>query len=97
MSKPVIEIIYCRQCKWMLRAAWMGQELLSSLEEELGGITLIPGEGGIFEVKISGGEVVWSRAKEGRFPDIKELKQAVRNRVAPDKSLGHTDGHTGVA
>jgi len=95
MSKPVIEIIYCRQCKWLLRAAWMGQELLTSLEDELGGVTLTPGDGGIYEVKISGGQTIWSREKEGRFPDIKELKQLVRNLVAPGKSLGHTDGHSG--
>lgn len=73
----------------------MGQELLTSLEDELGGVTLTPGDGGIYEVKISGGQTIWSREKEGRFPDIKELKQLVRNLVAPGKSLGHTDGHSG--
>jgi selenoprotein W-related protein len=34
---------------------------------------------------------VWSRKEEGRFPEAKELKQRVRDRVAPDKDLGHSD------
>jgi selenoprotein W-related protein len=87
---PRIEIEYCTQCRWLLRAAWMAQELLTTFETELGGVTLVPGTGGIFEVR-SAGTVLWSRKAEGRFPDIKELKQRVRDRVAPEKSLGHSD------
>ena len=26
--KPRVEIEYCTQCRWLLRAAWMAQELL---------------------------------------------------------------------
>ena len=68
----------------------MAQELLTTFDEEVGGVTLIPGTGGVFEVRVSG-ETVWSRKAEGRFPEIKELKQRVRDRVAPDKELGHSD------
>ena len=88
--RPIVEIEYCTQCRWLLRAAWMAQELLITFEEELGGITLIPGRGGIFAVRMHG-ETVWSRRDEGRFPDLKELKQRLRDRVAPDRSLGHSD------
>ena len=87
---PKIEIEYCRQCKWMLRAAGMAQELLTTFEEEIGGVTLIPGTGGIFEIKIDG-ELVWSRKERDGFPDIKQLKQIVRDIVSPDRDLGHTD------
>ena len=87
---PRIEIEYCTQCRWMLRAAWMAQELLTTFESELGGVTLVPGTGGIFEVR-GAGATLWSRNAEGRFPDIKELKQRVRDHVAPEKSLGHAD------
>lgn len=89
-SRPIVEIEYCTQCRWMLRAAWMAQELLVSFEDEVGGVTLIPGRGGIFTVRI-GDDAIWSRADEGRFPDIKELKQRVRDRVAPGRSLDHSD------
>ena len=89
-AKPRIEIEYCTQCRWMLRAAWMAQELLSTFEQDIGGVTLVPGTGGVFEVRVEGAGV-WSRAGQGRFPDIKELKKAVRDRVAPGRDLGHTE------
>jgi selenoprotein W-related protein len=87
---PRVEIEYCRQCRWMLRAAWMAQELLTTFEDELGGVTLVPGTGGVFEVRV-GAATAWSRKGEGRFPDAAELKQRVRDLVAPDRSLGHSD------
>jgi selenoprotein W-related protein len=68
----------------------MAQELLSTFEEEIGGVTLVPGTGGVFVVRV-GGDVVWSRKDEGRFPEIAELKQRVRDRVAPERDLGHVD------
>jgi len=74
----------------LLRAAWMAQELLTTFENELGELALIPGTGGIFEVRVDG-EVIFSRNQEGRFPESKELKQLVRDRIAPDKPLGHSD------
>jgi len=88
---PQIEIEYCRQCRWLLRAGWMAQELLVTFEDELGGVTLVPGTGGVFEIRLRSGEIVWSRKAEGRFPEIKELKQRLRDRIAPDRDLGHSD------
>jgi selenoprotein W-related protein len=90
MSLPEVEITYCRQCRWLLRAAWMAQELLTTFETELGGVTLRSGTGGIFEVRVNA-EIIWSRQAEGRFPEIKELKQRIRDRVAPGRDLGHSD------
>ncbi|HWP46535.1 MAG TPA: SelT/SelW/SelH family protein [Candidatus Limnocylindrales bacterium] len=89
-NRPRIEIEYCTRCRWLLRAAWMAQELLTTFETELGEVALIPGTGGIFEVRVDG-ETVWSRKDQGRFPDLKELKQRIRDRVAPGKDLGHSD------
>ncbi len=89
-GKHTIRIEYCTQCGWLLRAGWMAQELLTTFEKELSEVSLVPGTGGIFEVRTED-KVLWSRKKEGRFPDIKELKQIVRDTVAPDKNLGHTD------
>ena len=89
-DKPRIEIEYCTGCRWLLRSAWMVQELLTTFESELGEVALQPGSGGTFEVRVNG-ETLWSRKAEGRFPEIKELKQFVRNAVAPDKHLGHSE------
>ncbi len=90
MKNNHIQIEYCTQCKWLLRAAWMAQELLTTFEQELDEVSLVPGTGGIFEVRTED-KVLWSRKEKGRFPDIKELKQIVRDNIAPDKDLGHTD------
>ena len=89
-DKPRIEIQYCTQCRWLLRAAWLAQELLTTFEEELGGVTLIPDSGGTFEITINGKQL-WSRKLEQRFPEAKEIKQRVRDELCPDKSLGHSD------
>jgi len=88
--KPRIELEYCTQCRWLLRAAWLAQELLTTFEDELGGVTLIPGSGGIFEARL-GKHVLWSRKWEGRFPEAKELKQRIRDQIAPERDLGHSD------
>ena len=85
-----VEIRYCTRCRWLLRATWVAQELLTSFEDEIGSLVLVPGDGGIFEVRAAG-ELVWSRAEEGRFPELSELKQRVRDRIAPGKPLGHSE------
>jgi len=85
-----IEITYCSQCRWLLRSTWMAQELLTTFDEDISELVLKPGKGGIFEIHANGA-LVWSRKAEGRFPDIVELKQRVRNWIAPSKNLGHSD------
>lgn len=89
-QKPRIDIEYCTQCRWLLRSAWMAQELLTTFEQEIGEVALKPGSGGVFVVSVNG-EPVFSRSEEGRFPESSELKQRIRDRIAPDKSLGHSD------
>jgi selenoprotein W-related protein len=89
-KQPRVEIEYCTQCRWLLRAAWMAQELLTTFASDLGEVALQPGRGGVFEVRVDG-ETIWSRAAQGRFPEAKELKQRVRDCVAPGRSLGHAD------
>ena len=73
-----------------MRAAWMAQELLTTFSTDIGELVLVPGTGGIFEIRIND-NTVWSRAEKGRFPEIKELKQVVRDRIVPGKDLGHSD------
>ncbi|WP_438969572.1 SelT/SelW/SelH family protein [Methylophaga sp.] len=85
-----VTIVYCTQCRWLMRAGWMAQELLSTFDTELDELTLKPGTGGIFEV-YANDQRVWSRKEAGRFPEITELKQCVRDVIAPDRDLGHVD------
>lgn len=85
-----IEIEYCTQCRWLLRAAWLAQELLTAFEGDVAEVALRPGSGGVFNVRIDG-DTVWSRRERGRFPEAAELKQLVRDRIAPGRDLGHSD------
>ena len=85
-----IAITYCTQCQWLLRAAWMAQELLSTFTTELSEVALIPGTGGIFQITC-GNELIWDRKRDGGFPGPKELKQKVRDAIDPERDLGHVD------
>ena len=92
-SKPTVSIEYCPRCGWMLRAAYMAQELLGTFTDELHGVLLIPSEiGGAYIISIND-TVLFDRKEKGRFPEIKELKQLVRDVISPEKDLGHTDKH----
>ena len=89
--KPTITIEYCPKCGWLLRAAYMAQELLTTFSEELGAITLKPSEvAGRYTISIKE-EILFDRKQAGGFTDIKEIKQLIRDKIAPEKSLGHSD------
>ncbi|KAI8995730.1 Rdx family-domain-containing protein [Gaertneriomyces semiglobifer] len=109
---PRLEIHYCPLCRWMLRAAWVGQELLTTFTDPkyagssdttclLGEIALVPSGKGIFIVNLitkneeGTGDItvkcVWDRKVDGGFPDLKVLKQRVRDIIAPAVGLGHSD------
>lgn len=94
MIKPTVSIEYCPKCGWMLRAAYMAQELLGTFTDDLHGVLLMPSEtGGSYIISIND-TIVFDRKEKGRFPEIKELKQLVRDVVNPEKSLGHSDKTT---
>jgi selenoprotein W-related protein len=89
--KPTVIIEYCPKCNWMMRAAYMAQELLTTFIDDVYGVTLVPSEvSGRYTISIDN-VVLFDRKTEGRFPEIKELKQLVRDKVNPEKSLGHSD------
>lgn len=87
---PRVEIVYCTQCRFILRGAWLAQELLMTFAGELGEVALVPGMEGVFDVTVDG-ELIFSRKAQGRFPESKELKQLIRDRIAPGKDLGHSE------
>ncbi len=85
-----LEIKYCAQCRFILRASWMAEELLMTFADELAEVALIPGTGGVFVIRLDG-KTLYSKEKSGRFPEMKEIKQKVRDVIAPDMDLGHSD------
>jgi selT/selW/selH-like putative selenoprotein len=89
--KPIIEIEYCPKCGWLLRAGYMAQEFLTTFLDDIDSVTLKPSEiSGRYLISINQ-EVVFDRKQYGGFPEIKELKQIIRDKVNPQKSLGHSD------
>ena len=90
MTTHYVEISYCTQCRWMLRAAWLAQELLTTFEEDLTSVALKPGTGGVFDIVLDG-KLIYSRKTEGRFPEAKEVKQLIRDCIDPNRDLGHSD------
>jgi selenoprotein W-related protein len=87
--KHRIEIEYCTQCRWLARAAWLAQELLTTFEADVAELALVPGSGGVFIVRVDG-ETVWDRKEQG-FPEPSAVKRCVRDRVSPDRDLGHVE------
>jgi selenoprotein W-related protein len=89
--KPKITIEYCPKCHWLMRSAWMAQELLTTFVDDLQEVSLRPSEvSGRFQVFLNE-EIIFDRKREGHFPEAKELKQIVRDIVCPERSLGHSD------
>jgi len=72
----------------------MAQELLTTFTDDIHGVLLQPSEvNGRYTIRINDVEI-FDRKRVGRFPEIKELKQLVRDVVNPNKSLGHSDKAT---
>lgn len=97
---PRVAIQFCTQCKWMLRAAYFAQELLSTFSTSLGEVALQPSTGGTFTVTLThqppgaattSSTILWDRKTEGGFPETKELKRRLRDFIEPDRDLGHVD------
>jgi len=89
--KPVISIEYCPKCGWLLRAAYMAQEILTTFSEDVKAVSLQPAEvSGTYTISINE-KIIFDRKTMGRFCEIKELKQIIRDKINPGKSLGHSD------
>ena len=89
-DKAHIAITYCTQCQWLLRAAWLAQELLSTFGDDLGSVSLVPGTGGVFLITCDQSQI-WERKADGGFPEAKVLKQRVRDLIDPERHLGHNE------
>ncbi|MCJ8168806.1 SelT/SelW/SelH family protein [Atopomonas sediminilitoris] len=89
-DKPCVRITYCCQCQWLLRSAWLAQELLSTFADDLGEVALVPARGGVFTITCNE-QLIWERKADGGFPEAKVLKQRVRDVIAPERDLGHNE------
>lgn len=86
-----ITIEYCSKCRFMMRSAWIAQELLQTFEGDVDEVVLKPsGIAGIWRI-YANGQQVWDRKTERGLPELKDLKRRVRDIIAPDKDLGHAE------
>ncbi len=90
MAAARLEIRYCTKCRFLLRAAWLAQELLTTFEQELGEVALVPASGGIFEIALDGETIATTRDTK-RMPEASEVKRLLRDRIAPGRTIGHEE------
>lgn len=90
MDKVKIDIYYCQKCNFLLRAAWMAQEILHTYGEDLESLTLHPDSGGRYRIVCNETEI-WEKKRDGGFPDAKIIKQRIRDIFDPKRDLGHID------
>jgi selT/selW/selH-like putative selenoprotein len=76
VTKHRLEIEFCTTCKFQGRAFWLARELFDARPDLAGEIVLIPSSGGVFAVRFDG-TTVWDYATTGRFPEPKEVREAV--------------------
>ena len=72
-----VEIKYCVPCKYLNLALRHTEQLLNEFGGDITAMKLIPGDDGVYDVKV-GGKVVYSTTKERRFPDYEVLQSAVK-------------------
>ncbi len=59
----------------------MTEQLLGEYPENIEAVTIVPSNGGRFEVSING-ELVFSKLAQMRYPDIKEIRESIKSRLA---------------
>ncbi|KAJ6629191.1 Rdx family-domain-containing protein [Mycena sp. CBHHK59/15] len=100
LETTTVTIEFCDRCRWLHRASWVQTELLLTFPPPaIGCIALLPRNSdetaGRFRVWVSMGHepphLAWDRKVDGGFPELKVLKQRIRDIVQPGKSLGHSD------
>ena len=95
MNKVSIE--YCIGCRWIHRAHWMSTELLTTFNDNsiLSEVSLRPSStAGTFKILLNENTILFDREEQKRFPELKEVKQKIRNIIDPQKELGHSDSTT---
>ena len=92
---PRIIITYCTQCKWLLRAAYHAQELLSTFSTSLGEVSLRPATGGVYWVDVEVEVEVSQTAKTAKTAEIAEIAESARAEAATEAATEANPGMGG--
>lgn len=71
-----LELEFCMVCKFHGRAFWLARELMDQRPDLADEWVLVPSSGGAFTVRYDG-QPVWDYRAAGRFPEPKEVREAV--------------------
>ncbi len=58
----------------------MTEQLLADFESEIEELTLIPSDGGVYEVEVDG-ELVYSKKQTGRHAEYEEVRDAIKAKL----------------
>ena len=58
----------------------VAQEIMSEYQHQMASLTLLPGDKGIFDVKVNG-TLIYSKHATGRFPEPDEIRANVSSIV----------------
>lgn len=73
-----------------MRASWLSQEFINTCKSDISSVNLVPDSNGKFEIRCSN-ILIFSRKNEGKFIDLKLMKQRIRDVVNPSMNLGYSD------
>jgi len=76
----IITIEYCVVWHYTPRAVGLAAELLEAFEHAVKSITLIPSDGGAFEVNVDG-NLIYSKLSAGRHAEAGEVKALLQKMI----------------
>jgi selenoprotein W-related protein len=78
MAKRVkVEIEYCDPCHYTMDAVKLLHELLEYHSSQIDAITIVPSDGGIFDVRVDG-KKVYSMYDTGRYPTLADISPTLQ-------------------
>jgi selenoprotein W-related protein len=72
-----LEIEFCVKCRFQGRAFYLARELVDQRPDLADDFVLIPSDNGAFTVRYDGTTIFDYREAGGRFPEPKEIREAV--------------------
>lgn len=75
-----VSIRYCLPCRYQPKALQDADAILKEFGAGVAAVRLIPGDHGVYDVAVDG-SIVFSLNRAERFPETRELLDAIRARV----------------